>query len=264
MFPKQFCNIIAMIHVLPLPGSPLYSGSLEQIVLQACREAEVYCTHGVDSLLVENMHDRPFLHTRVGPETVSAMTRVCSAVRSQVGGTIPIGVQVLSAANKEALAIAKCCDLQFIRAEGFVYSHVADEGWTDSCAADLLRYRKIIQADNVAVLTDVKKKHASHSVTGDLDIVEVAKGAEFFLSDGLVLTGVSTGQPTSVEEFDKVREQANMPVFIGSGVNEFNIYSFKKATGLIVGSHFKKNGIWYNELDEERIRNFMKIAKTLA
>ena len=263
MFPKQFCNIIAMIHVLPLPGSPLYSGPLEKIISQACNEAEVYCAHGVDSLLVENMHDRPFTHTRVAPETVSAMTRVCSAVRDKVGGRIPIGVQVLSAANKEALAIAKCCNLQYIRAEGFVYSHVADEGWTDSCAADLLRYRKIIQADSVAILTDIKKKHASHSVTEDLDIVEAARGAEFFLSDGLVLTGVSTGQPASVEEFDRVREQTNLPIFIGSGINDFNIYSFKKSTGLIVGSHFKKNGIWYNELDENRIRNFMKLVKTL-
>ena len=252
-----------MVHVLPLPGSPLYRGPLEKIISQACREAEVYCTHGVDSLLIENMHDRPFTHTRVGPETVSAMTKVCSAVRSQVGSSIPIGIQVLSAANKQALAIAKCCDLQFIRAEGFVYSHVADEGWTDSCAADLLRYRRIIQAENVAIFTDIKKKHASHSVTGDLDIVEVAKGAEFFLSDGLVLTGVSTGQPTSVEEFDRVREKAILPIFIGSGVNDANINSYKNSTGLIVGSHFKKSGIWYHELDEDRILNFMKLADTL-
>ena len=49
--------------------------------------------------------------------------------------------------------------LNFVRAEGFVYSHIGDEGPIHSCAADLMRYRKHIQADDVLVFTDIKKKH---------------------------------------------------------------------------------------------------------
>ena len=49
--------------------------------------------------------------------------------------------------------------LQFIRAEGFVFSHVADEGFMDACAGDLMRYRKSIDANDVAVYNDIKKKH---------------------------------------------------------------------------------------------------------
>lgn len=49
--------------------------------------------------------------------------------------------------------------LDFIRAEGFVFSHVADEGLLDACAGDLLRYRKNIGADRVLIFTDIKKKH---------------------------------------------------------------------------------------------------------
>jgi hypothetical protein len=33
---------------------------------------------------------------------------------------LPVGIQVLAAANKEAIAIAHAADLQFIRAEGFL------------------------------------------------------------------------------------------------------------------------------------------------
>ena len=91
----------------------------------------MYCRHGVDSLLVENMHDRPFFRSQVQPETVSSLTRICLSIRARVGYSIPMGIQILSGANKEALAVASCCSLQFIRAEGFVYSHVADEGWMD-------------------------------------------------------------------------------------------------------------------------------------
>lgn len=49
--------------------------------------------------------------------------------------------------------------MDFIRAEGFVFSHVADEGFMNSDAGELLRYRKMIDAENVAIFTDIKKKH---------------------------------------------------------------------------------------------------------
>jgi len=51
--------------------------------------------------------------------------------------------------------------LQFIRAEGFVFAHAADEGIIESDAGSLLRYRKAIEADDVMILTDIKKKHRS-------------------------------------------------------------------------------------------------------
>ena len=55
--------------------------------------------------------------------------------------------------------MAHAVNAHFIRGEGFVFSHVADEGWIDACAGELLRYRCNIGADNILVLTDVKKKH---------------------------------------------------------------------------------------------------------
>ena len=56
--------------------------------------------------------------------------------------------------------MAQASGADFIRAEGYVFSHVADEGWMDSCAGELLRYRKLIGAENVLVFTDIKKKHS--------------------------------------------------------------------------------------------------------
>ncbi len=47
----------------------------------------------------------------------------------------------------------------FIRAECFVFSHVADEGLMHASAGALMRYRKQIGAQNVAILADIKKKH---------------------------------------------------------------------------------------------------------
>ena len=50
-------------------------------------------------------------------------------------------------------------DLDFIRAECYVYSHIADEGLMNGCAGELMRYRASINAQHVSVLTDIKKKH---------------------------------------------------------------------------------------------------------
>lgn len=107
---------------------------------------------------MENMHDIPYLNRHVGPEIVAAMSVVCSEVR-RVVNNLPCGIQILAGANKEALAVAKAADLQFIRAEGFVFSHIADEGTMNSDAGELLRYRKQIGADKILVFTDIKKKH---------------------------------------------------------------------------------------------------------
>jgi hypothetical protein len=75
--------------------------------------------------------------------------------------TVVSGVswKVLAGGNKEALSVAQASGLQFIRAEGFVFSHVADEGFTDATAGPLLRYRASIRADNILIFTDIKKKH---------------------------------------------------------------------------------------------------------
>ena len=43
------------------------------------------------------------------------------------------------------------CGASFVRVEGFVFAHVADEGVHESDAGDLLRYRKSIGAENVRI-----------------------------------------------------------------------------------------------------------------
>ena len=42
--------------------------------------------------------------------------------------------------------------------------------------------------------------HSSHAITADVDIVETAQAAKFFLADGVVVTGPATGQVASVKE----------------------------------------------------------------
>ncbi|XP_019882811.1 uncharacterized protein F13E9.13, mitochondrial isoform X3 [Camponotus floridanus] len=161
LFPQP-CSIIAMVHVGALPGTPRYKGCTEKVVENATKEALMYAKYNVDGILIENMHDIPYVRQRdLSPEITTMMTRICSEVRKVVPQNIACGVQILAGCNREAIAVAKATGLQFIRAEGFVFSHIADEGFIDANAGTLLRYRKQIDADNILIFADVKKKHRS-------------------------------------------------------------------------------------------------------
>lgn len=136
------------------------------------------------------MHDVPYVQDcNLEAETVACMTRLSLEMKRILSAGTPCGVQILACGNKQALAVAKAADLQFIRAEGYVFGHLADEGYTNANAGTILRYRKNINAEKILVLTDLKKKHSSHSITADVSLLETAHAAEFFLTDGIILTG---------------------------------------------------------------------------
>ena len=89
---------IGMVHVRALPGTPNHKQPIDEIVSIACDEARTLQDAGFDGVLIENMHDAPYLMSdRIGPEIVASMTRVGSEVSRCV--TVPMGVQVLAGAN---------------------------------------------------------------------------------------------------------------------------------------------------------------------
>lgn len=254
--------LYTMIHVPALPGTPRHRLSSKEIIAQCEKEAVIYREAGVDGIIVENMHDVPYMARTCGPEIVAMMTRCCQVVRKASG--LETGVQILAGANKEALAVALAADCQFIRAEGFVFGHLADEGYIDSDAGELLRYRNAISAEHIKVYTDIKKKHSSHMLTSDISLKETARAAEFFLSDGLIVTGGSTGEAASPADLKEAKSAGTLPVLIGSGITPENVATYQQADGFIVGSWIKKNGDWKEEPDPNRIENMVQAIRSLT
>lgn len=58
-----------------------------------------------------------------------------------------------------------------------------------------------------------------------------------------------------------VQKSVRCPVLIGSGVTANNGCSYSGANGLIIGSHFKVNGLWSNEIDQNIVELFMNNIK---
>lgn len=248
--------MVGVIHVGALPGTPRNSQTVAELVASAREEAMVYRECCVDGVIIENMHDVPYLPGEVGPEIVAAMTVIAAEVKSVCD--LPVGVQILAGANIEAMAVAHAAGLDFIRAEGYAYAHVADEGLIQASAAKLLRYRRMIGAERVQVWADVKKKHAAHAITADVSLGETAETVEFMGADCVIVTGSVTGQAPQIADVQEAKSHCRLPVFLGSGISESNIDQFyNEADGFIIGSAFKMDGLWSNMIDRTRVTKFL-------
>lgn len=248
--------LIGVVHVQALPGTPSSKLNVSKISSIAVDEAGAYQDAGFHGVMIENTHDRPYLKAAVGPEIIAAMSVIGSEIRRAV--RLPIGIQVLAGANSSSLAVAHACGASFVRVEGFVFAHVADEGLIEASAGSLMRYRRAIGADSIQVFADVKKKHSAHAITADVDIAETAKAAEFFMVDGLIVSGVSTGQPTKPDDVAAVSAAVAIPTLVGSGITPENIHNYPDADAFIVGSSIKEEGLWSNPIEPARTRALVK------
>ena len=207
ILPDKF--LAAVIGVLPLPGAPRYAGNSKAVISRALEDLELYLEAGADVILLENSYDLPYIKPPLDPLAIALMKRIAKEARNRFDG--PIGIQMLEAANESALEIACESDLDFVRVEGYVFAHVGGAGLIEGCAGRLLRKRGEFGCHHIKVFADVNKKHCSHALTADLDLNDVVKQAEFFLVDGIVVTGPRTGESPELRELRRVKESASVP-----------------------------------------------------
>jgi membrane complex biogenesis BtpA family protein len=254
MLPDKF--LAAMIGVLPLPGSPRYAGSSKDVISNALADLDQYLKAGVDVIVLENSHDIPYIKPPLDPLGMVLMKRIAKEARKRFDG--PIGIQLLEAANDAALEIACEADFDFVRVEGYVFAHVGGAGLIEGCAGRLLRKRAELGCNHIKVFADVNKKHCSHALTADLNLIDVIRQAEFFLVDGIIVTGPQTGESPKLKHLKVAKESAGVPVLIGSGMTPQNISKYMPwADGFIVGSALREEGRFLGQLDPQRLRAFV-------
>ncbi|MEH2409476.1 photosystem I biogenesis protein BtpA [Nostoc sp.] len=255
---KTRSPIIGVVHLLPLPTSPRWGGSLKAVIGRAEQEAAALASGGVDGLIVENFFDAPFTKNQVDPVVVSAMTIVVQRIQNLV--TLPIGLNVLRNDAKSAMAIASCVQAQFIRVNVLTGVMATDQGLIEGEAHQLLRYRRELGSD-VKILADVLVKHARPLSSPNLTVA-VKDTIERGLADGVILSGWATGSPPNLEDLELACGAANgTPVFIGSGANWENIDTLMQAAdGVIVSSSLKRHGRIEQPIDPIRVSQFVEAA----
>jgi uncharacterized protein len=251
--------VIGVVHLLPLPTSPRWGGSLKAVIDRAEQEAVALASGGVDGLIVENFFDAPFPKNAVDPAVVSAISLIVHRLMHLV--TLPIGLNVLRNDAHSAMAIASCVQAQFIRVNVLSGVMATDQGLIEGQAHELLRYRRELGCD-VKILADVLVKHARPLGSPNLTTA-VQETIERGLADGVILSGWATGSPPSLEDLELATAAAKgTPVFIGSGASWENIPQLiQAADGVIVSSSLKRRGQIEQPIDPIRVSQFVEAMR---
>ncbi len=256
---KSAHPIIGVVHLLPLPTSPRWGGSLKTVIDRAEQEAAALAAGGVDGLIIENFFDAPFAKDQVDPVVVSAMSLIVQRIMTLV--PLPVGINVLRNDAKSAMAIATCVGAQFIRVNVLTGVMATDQGLIEGQAHQLLRYRRELGSD-VKILADVLVKHARPLGSPNLTTA-VQETIERGLADGIILSGWATGSPPSFEDLElAINAAKGVPVFIGSGASWENIPQLiQAANGVIVASSLKRGGAVENRVDPIRVSRFVEAMR---
>jgi uncharacterized protein len=252
-------RIIGMVHLLPLPGSPRYLGSMQEIIDRATIDAETLLSGGVDGVIVENYGDNPFYPDGVPPVTVTALTVAVAEVMRVVKA--PVGVNVLRNDAVAALSIALSTGASFIRVNVHTGAMITDQGWINGKAHETLRLRTLLEAQ-VSIYADVMVKHAV--APAGLTLEDAARDAvERGSADGLIVSGPATGAPTDIDHVRRIKSVLpHTPLWIGSGVTlESVVQLLDIADGVVVGSAFEKDGKAGRPVELDRVRRLVEAAR---
>jgi membrane complex biogenesis BtpA family protein len=256
--------IIGALHFSPMLGYEGFTDK-ETILKKALSDLKAFEDGGVDCIIIENNYDLPH-KIKVGPETITMMAYLGSEIKKKT--ELPIGISVLWNDYKAALAIAKVIDAGFIRVPVFVDNVKTDFGEIYGDARDVVAYRRSIQAEDIAIFTDIQVKHAE-MLDKNKPIVLSAKQAIEAGSDALILTGRWTGDAPNMEKLKEVRASVrNFPILLGSGTTKDNVAElFRYADGAIVSTALKEGEAVAGErnvkpyhagIDVNKVREFMQ------
>ncbi|MBI2718110.1 MAG: BtpA/SgcQ family protein [Rhizobiales bacterium] len=253
--------VIAMAHIGALPGTPLYDadGGMDKLIEGVSRDIRQLQAGGVDAIMFGNENDRPYVF-KAAPESVAAMTAVVQAVKPML--KVPFGVNYLWDPSA-SVAIGAATGARFVR-EIFTGVFASDMGvWAPDCAA-ASRLRRNLGRPDMKLLFNINAEFA-HSL--DARPIELrARSAVFSsLADAILVSGPVTGEPADQSQLQKVCATVrDVPVFANTGVTIDNVRdTLALASGVVIGTHFKVDGITWNPVDGARVKRFMDRVETL-
>lgn len=252
-------RLVGMVHLLPLPGSPGYAGSMDAVLETALSDAAALASAGFPALMIENFGDIPFYAESVPAETVAAMTMAVESVAKAT--SVPFGVNVLRNDLLSALGIAAATGAAFVRVNVLTGLMYTDQGPIVGRAAEALRKRQTL-APTVEIWADIMVKHSAAPF--GIDARQSASDTvERGLADAVIVSGTGTGAEPDIHEATIIRAAvpADTRVVIGSGAKVDNLSKLLDvADSVIVGSAVKVDGDANNRVDPIAAAHFVQVA----
>ncbi|MDR0356267.1 MAG: BtpA/SgcQ family protein [Deltaproteobacteria bacterium] len=252
--------IIAMCHLLPLPGDPYWTENddLDRVIAMARQDLAALQKGGVDAVMFSNEFSLPYL-TDVRTVTVACMARIIGEIKNDI--KIPFGVNVLWDAKK-SLDLAKATGAAFVR-EIFTGVYGSDFGLWNTNAGETIRHQRAIGARDVRLIFNIVPEAASY--LSGRDLVSIAKSTVFNNKpDAICVSGLTAGAETDSSALRLVKEAVpDVVVLANTGVRHENVEKqLSVADGAVVGTTFKKDGVFENHVDSARVKVFMDIVKS--
>jgi membrane complex biogenesis BtpA family protein len=247
--------VIAMIHLLPLPGSSGYDpvGGMARIVEAAAQDIDALQAGGVDAVMFGNEGDRPY-RTKAAPAGLAAMAAAIGALKPRLN--VPFGVNYLWD-PLATVALAAATGAAFAR-EIFTGVYASDMGMWAPDAAAALEERSRLGTPDLTLLFNI---NAEFSAALDTRPIEVrAKSAVFSsLADMVCVSGAMTGEGVAMRDLERVKAAVGAtPVLANTGVRLDTVKDILAvADGCVVGTHFKVDGDTWNPVDANRVKRFM-------
>ncbi|MGI6251442.1 MAG: BtpA/SgcQ family protein [Anaerolineaceae bacterium] len=251
--------IIGMCHFQAMPSDPGYDSvaGVKKVVQMAREDLLALQEGGVDAVMFSNEFSMPYL-LDVRHVTVATMARVIAELYNDLH--IPFGVNVLWD-PKRSIDLASAVGASFVR-EIFSGVYASDFGvWNTNCG-ETVRHKMAVNADNVRLFFNIVPEAAVYMA--ERDIVSVAKSTVFnHKPDGLCVSGLTAGAPTDTSFLKKVKDTVpNTIVFANTGMRLENVEAqLSIADGAVVGTTFKKDGVFTNQVDAKRVKEFMDKVK---
>lgn len=252
--------IIGMLHLSAMPSDPEYcdQGGVSGVVQRAQRDLRALQNGGVDAILVCNEFSLPWVPD-VQPVVLASMARVIGELLSEL--RLPFGVDVAIDPYK-TYDLAVAVGASFVR-ETFTGAYSGDYGVLNYEIGKIVRHRALIGAKKIRSLFTLVPECSLPLVNRPIE--EVAKSTEFYgKPDVYLVSGLTAGREVDSQLITKIKNIVSTPVFANNGVRIENLeIQLKAADGCIVGTSFKKEGKFYNEVDEARVSALMKKAREI-
>ena len=252
--------IVAMCHLQAMPGDPYYDekGGMDYVVEMGRKDLHALQDGGVDAVMFSNEFSLPYL-TRVPAGTTAAMARVIGELMSEI--KIPFGVNVLWDPIA-SIDLAAAVGAKFIR-EIMTGVYASDFGLWNTNSGETVRHKYAMSARNLKLLFNIVPEAARY--IGDRDICEIAKSTVFNnRPDVLCVSGLTAGTETDTQILAQVKKTVpETAVFCNTGCRLENIdRQLSVADGAVVGTTFKADGKFENQVDKKRVRDFMDKVKS--
>jgi len=254
--------IIGLIHLKPLPGTPLYQeGDLELALEKALKDAAALYKGGADGCLVQTV-DRIYpAEDDADYARVSAMAVITHEVKKATAPSFHVGAQIMWNCITPSLAVAKVCGASFTRATALTGTTTSTYGIVNANPLKVANYRKLIGAENVAIIAEIEGYHF-HSFGAEMPIAQRARMAMNVGADAVEIMYGDEDINNKLVHDIKVASP-DTPVILGGKTDIENVRRrLKEANGALVGSCFE-NKNWGGNIDENIVREYMNIVRSM-